>query len=539
MNNNVSHNIRAEIISQVATYFDVVDNCVREGDTNKKYTYAQQSTYAGPTVTAKGNASFIISPSCDNTADIKNGFIITTFYGKATIDKTVTENKSEYTDPLPECTWIGWDDAYLINEKYDLVHEGQSKYTQSNAIEEGYITNCSIDEKTKKKDFYSKAPHKTVWKNYNGSRCGMIVDWSLVTDKTAPLIIPLKIDLRRYLPLSNCRYLPAFIGKLELKCLFTTSAMIVYPIDPRASFYNNYKRLSELEFPDVTCEPVQIGDPLTMITECTVDATTHKITKMTTSEVTIDVANYYEWKNTQIIIPNFAIVDNVYNMLKTRYTNNVFTIPTSTMLITDMNSKLNGQSNTAAYSITPRFFSALFLLFPLKPHHRTIYKNPGFTNFEIKVGGYGSIPDTSISFNNEPRLLEYVQQALNLNEDGESFSSEVLQSLTNSLEYDSSGKIIHDPCEPAIGSESLDCTHFLCGFKLQPSECFQQGQTTNSPIDYNVNIKQDPNSYYSKNVDAKPRICFMIDSTLSFQLREDGGPPVCVLDASDITTPAN
>lgn len=539
MNTNVTHKTRGEVISQVASYFDIIDNCIKEGDTNKRYTYAQNSNYGGSNVQNNSYATFILSPSCDNTSDLRNGFICTNWHGTVRSDTTFTaydsKTQSEYA---PEYTWQGWEDSFLINEKYELVHNGETIYTQNNAIEEGYITNCGIDEKTKRKDFYSKALHKMVWKEYVGPRCGVTIDWSVVKDNHINVIIPLKIDIRRYLPLSNVKYLPAMIGKFELRALFGTSGMVYYPVDPKSVWYNNYKRLSVLDIPDVTNEPTQIGDPITAITTCTYDATTKLITTMETAKVIIDVDNNYEWKQSQIVLPNFGISDVVYRSLEQRYSQIPLTFPTSTMFVTDMDSVLNGSSNSASYTYTPRFVDSIFILFPLKPQHRSVYKNPGFDNFEIKAGGYGTIPNTSISFNDDPRLLEYTQQALNLNEDGEGFSMEVLQSLVNCMQYDGA-KITHDSSEPGVGKDSHDCCHFLCGFKLQPLDCFQQGHTTNSPIDYTVNIKQNSNSYYSTNVKAKPRICFLLDRTLSFQLRPDGGPPIAALDASDITTPVD
>ena len=75
-NNEVFHKTSAEVNTQIASYFDVVDQAIKMADTNKKYTIDAQSSYSpGPPVQANSFTTFIISPTCDNTADIYNGFI--------------------------------------------------------------------------------------------------------------------------------------------------------------------------------------------------------------------------------------------------------------------------------------------------------------------------------------------------------------------------------------------------------------------------------------------------------------------------------
>ncbi len=75
-NNEVFMRTSAEVCTQVASYFDVVDNCIQAADTNKIYSINPQTSYSpSPPIQSGSYTSVIISPNTHNTADIYNGFI--------------------------------------------------------------------------------------------------------------------------------------------------------------------------------------------------------------------------------------------------------------------------------------------------------------------------------------------------------------------------------------------------------------------------------------------------------------------------------
>ena len=85
-NAEVFHRTASEVNTQIASYFDIVDNSVQIADTNKRYTINPQSCYAPrPPIAAKSLTNVIISPNSDNTADIYNGFIKATMACRFTI----------------------------------------------------------------------------------------------------------------------------------------------------------------------------------------------------------------------------------------------------------------------------------------------------------------------------------------------------------------------------------------------------------------------------------------------------------------------
>ena len=211
----------AEVCGQVASYFEIIDNCIALSDTNKQYTVNPQTSYSpSPPIKPGSYTSVIISPNTHNTADLYNGFIKVILSVKFKID---SEIKDERNAPYSfDKIWFGFKDARDVVEKYEIVANGITIYTQNFACEESFLTACCSNEVTKRADVYSKARHKDVWNSINTKRCGTEIEWVKGETETVQKLY-LKIDLRRFLPLSNIKYLPAFAGKIELRLYFSTA----------------------------------------------------------------------------------------------------------------------------------------------------------------------------------------------------------------------------------------------------------------------------------------------------------------------------
>ena len=219
----------AEVTTQIASYFDIVDNCIAMSDTNKQYAINPQTSYSpSPPIPQGSYTSVIISPTSHNTADIYNGFIKVDLKVKFAIkggqakklnvpDVTVDGQQFAF-----DKIWFGFKDARDAVEKYEIVANGITIYTQNFACEESFLTACCANETTKRADIYSKARHKDIWNGKQGNRCGVVVNWGTGYE-TGEKKIHLKIDLRRFLPLSNIKYLPAFAGKIELRLYFSAA----------------------------------------------------------------------------------------------------------------------------------------------------------------------------------------------------------------------------------------------------------------------------------------------------------------------------
>lgn len=138
LNNEVIMQTSAEACSQIASYFNIVDNCIAMSDTNKQYSINPQTSYSpSPPIQQGSYISVIISPNSHNTADLYNGFIKADIKIKINISSAL--NSSDVGGHNFNRLWYGFKDARDAIEKYELVANGITIYTQNFACEESYI----------------------------------------------------------------------------------------------------------------------------------------------------------------------------------------------------------------------------------------------------------------------------------------------------------------------------------------------------------------------------------------------------------------
>ena len=527
LNNEVFHRTTAEVNTQIGSYFDAVDNAISMSDTNKKYVIDSQSSYSpGPPIQANSFTTFIISPTSENTADIYNGFIKAKLKCKFTIDAALNANLTvaalagHHFDRM----WVGFKDAMDAVEKYEILSNGINIYTQNFAPEESFITACTTNDSVKRADVFSKVRHKDVWYQKHAG-CGAFIDWSNDTTKN-DVVIPLKIDLRRFLPLSNIKYLPAFAGKLELRVMFGTQGMVYTPCGPDNSLKHNIKLMSTYIFPPITCEFKPIGEPIT----CYASYATNDFAA---GQRTVTVDRQYTTDATYSVIPNFSIDNDVYQKLVSRYTSQEFIIPTQVMSISPMANVLSG-SASSTLTVTPRFIDSIYVLCPLKPNYHTVFKNPGFKSCQLKCGTYGNIPNSSMNTVNDPTFIELCQNALNVNGGQVGFNKDVLESLIHvgyGADANATSTLEND-------TYPHDRTNFFIGLPAETDNTFQQGQTSNTPITYELMSDLPVNSYSSSASHPPPLLCFLQDQVISIHVQPNGMPPVIELGGFDITSRA-
>ncbi|KAK8885983.1 hypothetical protein M9Y10_041442, partial [Tritrichomonas musculus] len=430
-----------------------------------------------------------------------------------------------------DSVWVGFKDAMDAVEKYEILANGISIYTQNFAPEESFITACGANETSKRADVFSKVRHKDIFhRRFHLAHCGNFI---LFRDKDGNKVnhvdnveIPLKIDLRRFLPLSNIKYLPAFAGKLELKIMFGTQALLYCPCGPSKELMSTIQDYTDFAFNEITNEFTPIGDPVKMWTASNVDDD-NGIHNITSDDRTLTVARDYEVYNCHSIIPNFGIDADIYNSLIQRYTKQELIFPTQILTFTTMSKKLSDGHCSSTQTITPRFVDSIFFLFPLKATHHTVFKNPMFNSFQLRCGGYGTIP--AIPFNTadgeDPMLIELCQNAMNVNGEQTGFNKEVTASLVNFDEWN----------ENTTGLYSNDRTSFFIGLPTETDNTFQQGQTTNTPITYEIVCDLD-DTYYTQNNTTPPLMALLQDTVISIHVQPNGMPPVVEIGQYDITS---
>jgi hypothetical protein len=153
--------------------------------------------------------------------------------------------------------------------------------------------------------------------------------------------------------------------------------------------------------------------------------------------------------------------------------------------------------------------------------------NPLITDWSLKMGGYGQVPDVATN-TWTPKFYELCANALNMNNDSQSFNKEVERSLTY---HDTAGNVA------LTGVYSRDITNFFIGIPTETDYTFQQGQTSNSAITYYFKGKGPTNTSFYTKMSSNPLMGFLKDSVLAIQFRE-GGTPIISLDEYDISSPS-
>ena len=128
----------------------------------------------------------------------------------------------------------------------------------------------------------------------------------------------------------------------------------------------------------------------------------------------------------------FGIDDSIYQSLVSRFSGQSLSFPNQTLSFHQMDSRMAATDNAGGsfnlvLTITPRFIDIIFFLFPLNSKHKTIYFNPIFDEVRLYMGGYGTMPDQSMS-TYSMMAYEMTQNALNMNNDLTGFSEGVMRS---------------------------------------------------------------------------------------------------------------
>ena len=163
-------------------------------------------------------------------------------------------------------------------------------------------------------------------------------------------------------------------------------------------------------------------------------------------------------------------------------------------------------------------------------NQNSCHVNPLCDTWQLKMGGYGSFPDIAVSTYGA-QFYEIMCNAYNVNTDVSCFNDDVMKSLT-AITLDSSGRAA---LHPSTGYKSNDITNFIMAIPCSTDGTYQQGQTSATPITYQLSLNMGFNSPY-KSATPQIEMCFLRDSVFAIQCRP-GQTPIVVVDEADITTP--
>ena len=546
LNGQLSDAGYATHLTQIASYFDIVDNAVKTADTNKRYSISTNvSTAPSPPVQENSWTHVHIAPTCDNMCDLYNSYLTAEMRIKVKLNQVGAANSisGSNCDNNPSI-WIGFKDSFHAISQYQIISNGTSVYDQSHAIEEGYITSLATPDTVIDRDVFSKCSMKGIHSRPECLMTGGLVD--LTESGEQEIVISLKIDIRRFLPLSSVKYLPAFVGNLELRIKFSTDGLVCCPMPYTDLLINPSLRASITTIPPITTSFVPFGDPVTSYISCA---------KSDKNELTLAVGEIsltktkMEVAKCNSILCCFGIDDGIYQSLIQRYSGQSLSFPTQTLSFHQVDGKFNidnsmekedeitkkkphamAGSFNLAITITPRFIDTIFFLFPHKPNHHTCFYNPMLSEVRLYMGGYGTMPDQAIS-SYGMHTYEMTQNALNMNNDSFGLNEGVMRS-----QIVSQGSLETDQLK---GWTSNDISNYVLAFPTSTDNTFQQGQTSSSPITYELKGNIHSNSMFTSqdNCNCVPLIGFLKDSVLAIQIRPTG-PPIVALDEFDIASPS-
>ena len=174
------------------------------------------------------------------------------------------------------------------------------------------MTACGANEVIKVSDVYPEAGHEDKFRRkFDQARCGYFLSLQNANQDYHNITIPLKIDLRRFLPLSNIKYLPSFAGKLELKVMFGTQGLVWCPVGIHDDLVHDPVNFIQFNINPITNEFTQIGDPATIWNS------NNGAENLTTAQITLTVDRNYEIVDSYSVIPNFGIFIFKTNMFIT------------------------------------------------------------------------------------------------------------------------------------------------------------------------------------------------------------------------------
>ena len=557
LNSEINEFTVDEDLTQIASYFAIVDNAIKASDTNKRYKISTNNCEGAPAPFKLGSwCSVPISPQGDNMVDLYNSFIT------VEIDLGAFKTPSNTFPALPTTTsggstslstvgfkepgvWVGFKDAMDIVGQYQLVANGQAFYTQSFAIEESYITSLATTEQVKAVDPYSKTRHKDVWKASDNTKTGCMYNYHAIASVANGGVnntdnkIKLKIDLRRFLPLATIKYLPEFVGNLELRLKFSIDGLVCAPIgyDGIIGYKGNDGRIGQIVDSSgggITNKFVPFAEleagHVKSYTSFAWDSSTLKLTTGTISGA--GLAGTPTITECRSHLACFGLDINIYNQLAARYEQMALSFPIQTLTVHQMNGKIDqtkatasGGHATTTLTLVPRFVDSIFLLFPQTSNYHTCFDNILAKDYSLKMGGYGSFPEVLYS-SYSPEFIEILSNVFNVNNDLTGFNKDVINSLVNSGAN-------------STGYKSFDTSNFILAIPTSTDNTFQQGQTSNTTINYQLVVNFDSNSpLIQSGASCVPLMCLLKDSVLAIQRRPGGAPPIITLDEYDITTPA-
>ena len=121
---------------------------------------------------------------------------------------------------------------------------------------------------------------------------------------------------------------------------------------------------------------------------------------------------------------------------------------------------------------------------------------------------------------------------MNVNGEQTGFNKEVIQSLTFVPNQN-----VDEGSNTPRRHFSYDTTSFFIGLPTETDNTFQQGQTSNTPITYEIVCDLPDDSFYAVTSPKPPPIMGLLqDTVISIHVQPNGLPPVIEIGQYDVTS---
>jgi hypothetical protein len=529
--------------TQVSSFFDIIDNMVKVGDTDKKYYQCRVPCTAPPVpITDNGWTTISLMPKGGNMVDLYNSYIYVDLQFQIKMQYAPNPYSASATNNVRSASqvWVGYKDAMDCIAQYQIHCNGEEVYSQSHALRESFLTATCLPDTVKSTDAWSRSRFDDIWYNRDCHKTGAFMKFDGAYtdggDYNETITIQLKIDFRRFLPFSGIKYLPAFVQNLQLKVQFSTRGLVCANMGWQQLLKTpaQIKNIDLEHFEAVTTRFNPIGQPFYMYNnpsktsaESWSDTIRGRFPALLQTLVVKQES--FSVRRCRSVLHTFSIDRNIYLSLVQRYTANALVFPIQTLVVNQTNGNFTtGEPVFLDFTVQhiPRFVDAIFFFFPYNRYWETCFMNPDLRDITVSMGDFGAYRFDGSA---DAEFYENIQNVLNLNNDVMGMPKDLMNSYTT---HSASG----------MGDLPNDDTNYIFGIPCSVDNTFQQGQTSQSIVAYTFTAKvyngsgvSDPQSIY-KNSACIPEIGFLMDGVFAIQVIAGGGV-VCRIKELDITTP--
>jgi hypothetical protein len=244
--------------SSIVKTFDEKDEAFHFPDTQKGcYKFVQAPSYNSPNpVNSNSYTTICISEGGNYITDIKSSFICMEVYMELEISKAIKQlhwdgaksgvgNLAGYRAGYDQVVFIGWKSSIEAVQRYDLVINSQSVYTQNFVGEESFCWNQTLSDSVIENNPYVYTSYKNASK-MDPRVCGAYILFKAQSFQNIAsgdtkldkfyVRFPIKIPIDNFYILRNMDTIHSWMGKWEIRLYFSPNNLVFLNIHPKVVY---------------------------------------------------------------------------------------------------------------------------------------------------------------------------------------------------------------------------------------------------------------------------------------------------------------